>query len=101
MKVHQLVQRIETSFANQKIVLTGNLDAERKFDNTSSESTVLAAGKRSVEATIYNCIKTMLNGRRVEAAQAEAIMKVTVNRGCLQGEVLSPVLWVIVIALTK
>jgi len=63
------------------------------FDNTSFKTIITAARERGLEETCCRWIKFMLEGRLIHTSLMGSSITAKVTRGCLQGGVLSPLLW--------
>jgi len=57
----------------------------------------MALARHGVERTIVRWVKATLEGRRATAMLGNLSRSVAVSRGCLQGGVLSPLLWCLVV----
>jgi hypothetical protein len=73
------------------------LDIEGAFNNTSYDSMCAALVIHGVDYTIIRWVKATLEGRRAIATLGSLSRSVAVSRGCLQGGVLSPLLWCLVV----
>jgi hypothetical protein len=70
------------------IALGAFLDIDGAFDRTSFDMIEQASGKHGIEPAICRTITATLSGE---------ILRVSASRSCLQGGVLSPLLWSLVI----
>ena len=91
--LHQLVVRIDKALDQQETALGVLLDIEGDFNNTSYDSVCAALERRGVDFTIVLWIRATLEGRLATAALGGDSRSVVVSRGCLQGGVLSSLLW--------
>ena len=73
------------------------LDIEGAFDNTSLKTIITAARERGLEETCCRWIEFMLRGRLVHTSLMGSSITAKVIRECPQGEVLSPLLWNLVV----
>ena len=89
MALHQLVVRVEKALDQQDTFLGVFLDIGGAFNNTSCVLLLLNMGLRWIRAT--------LDGRLATATLGGSSKSVEVSRGCPQGDVLSPLLWCVVV----
>jgi len=66
------------------------LDIEGAFNYTTFDSKSTALGRHRVSSSIFQWIRTTLEGCLATAANSESPRKMAVSRGCPQGGVLSP-----------
>ena len=92
-----LVKKAQESLDNKGVTLATFLDISGAFDNATHESMIEAAVKRGVNPTGIRWIKSMLTNRRINATLYDASATILATRGCPQGGVLSPLLWIMVI----
>ena len=94
--VHKLTSTIEGTFEQKQFCLAAFLDVEGAFDNTSYSIIGEALRDHSVSPIIVEWVISMLRNRVLTAN----LRGVTENRipakGCPQGGVLSPLLWILV-----
>jgi hypothetical protein len=95
--LHQLVVWVEKVFNQQEIALGIFLDTEGTFNNTSHDTMCAAFVRHGVEHTIMQWIRVTLEGWMATADLGRFSSSVAVSRGCLQGGVLSPSLWCLVV----
>jgi retron-type reverse transcriptase len=69
------------------------LEIEREFDNTSFKIIITAAREHGLEETCCRWIGSMLESRFVHTSLMGSTLTAKVKEGCLQGGVLSPLLW--------
>jgi retron-type reverse transcriptase len=72
-------------------------DIEGAFDNTSFNTINTAARERGLEETCCRWIRSMLECRLVHIPLMGSSLTAKVVGGCLQGGVLSPLLWNLVV----
>jgi hypothetical protein len=94
----QLV-RVEKVLDQQELALGVFLDIEGAYNYTSFDSMCTALCGCGVDSTIVQWIRATLEGRLATAALNDVCGRVAVARGCLQGGVLSPLLWCLVVDL--
>jgi hypothetical protein len=92
-----LVTRIEKTLDTKRIALGAFLDIEGAFDNTSYLSIIRSAQRKGINDTLCRWIDATLNGRKMMTMLFEETVEVLVGGGCLQGPVLSLLLWNLVI----
>lgn len=95
--LHQLVSRIEENLEVKEIALAAFLDIEGAFSNTSFHSMVKALEECGVSKTVVRWVSAMLNSRSILATLGSESIRVRAGRGCAQGGVLSPLLWILVV----
>jgi len=88
--LHQLVVWVEKGLGQWELALGVFLDIEGAFNNTSMCGELARHG---VDHTIVRRIKTTLEGREAMGTLGGLSRSIAVSRGCLQGGVLSPLLW--------
>jgi hypothetical protein len=93
----QVVQRLEKSLEHKEIALGAFLDIDGAFDNTSFKTIITATKEHGLEETCCRWIKFMLDSRLVHTSLMGSSITAKVTRGCPQGEVLSPLLWNLVV----
>jgi hypothetical protein len=70
---------------------------ERPFDSASFDIITKAAKPHGLGDTICRWINSMLGGRKITATLAGETLEDSVSSVCLQGGVLSPLLWSLVV----
>jgi hypothetical protein len=85
-----VVTRIENAIKHKDIALGAFLD-RTSFDITQ------AAERHGIEAAICRWICAMLESGNISAILSGEILGASAARGCPQGEVLSPLLWSLVV----
>lgn len=88
---------ISKSIEDKEIAMATFLDVEGAFNNVSFTSIIDALQRRGIPHLTGSWIKASLENRIVKSTLGEATIKATVNRGCPQGGVLSPLLWTILV----
>ena len=73
------------------------LDIEGQFNNTCYDTMCDAHIRHGSDYTIVQQIRTTLEGRIAVATLNGFSMSLAISRGCLQGSVLSPLLWCLVV----
>jgi hypothetical protein len=89
----ELVEKIEGSLNQKEFALGVFLDIVGAFDNASFGSMDAARGEHGVVLTLRRWIDAMLRCRNVRVEIRGSSVRVLVNRRCLEGGVLSPMLW--------
>jgi hypothetical protein len=93
----QIVHRLEKSLKHKEIALGAFLDTEGAFNNTSFHAIIEATRERGLEETCCRWIRSMLESRLVHTSLIGSSLIAKVAGGCLQGRVLSPLLWNLVV----
>jgi hypothetical protein len=93
----QIAHRLEKSLSHKEFVLGGFLDIEKAFDITSFNATTAAARECGLEETCCRWVRSMLESRVVHTSLMGSNLTAQVVGGCLQGGVLSPLLWNVVV----
>jgi hypothetical protein len=95
--LHSVVTRIENAIHYKEIALGAFLDIEGAFSRTSFNTIIQAAGRHGIEPALCRSICTILERRNISAILSGQTRTVSATRGCPQGEVLSPLLWSLVV----
>jgi hypothetical protein len=95
--LHHLISKIEKALSQKQSALCTFLDIDGAFNNTTIESVCKAAIEHHINPTIVKWIKQLLTNRIAYTTISGENFEITVNRGCPQGGVLSPLLWTIVV----
>ena len=95
--LHQLVARVEKAPYQQEIGLGAFLDIEGAFNNTCYDTMCDALVRHGSEYTIVRWIQVTLEGRVAVATLNDISRRFAISRGCPQGDVLSPLLWCLVV----
>jgi hypothetical protein len=94
--LHNVVTRIQSAIEYKDIALGAFLYIEGTFDTTSFDIIRQAAEKKATGSAIYRRICAMLESRNIIATLSGETLGASAVRGCLQGGVLSPLLWSLV-----
>jgi hypothetical protein len=92
-----VVTRIGSTTEYKDIALGAFLDIEESFDRTSFDIIKQAVEKHGTEPTICRWVCSMLESRNITATLSGETLGASMVRGCLQGGVLLPLLWSLVI----
>lgn len=95
--LHSVVNTIERAFQFNDSALGVSVDIVGAFDNTSYSvirDSLLSFG---IKSFLIDWVIDMLEARRISASLGEYSVSVSATRGCPQGGVLSPLLWLLVI----
>lgn len=95
--LHNLVNKIDCTLAAGESVLATFMDIQGAFDNTTFNSINGATQKRNIDHQTRAWISAMLAGRTLMADLNGISIKVLARKGCPQGSVLSPLLWLMVV----
>jgi hypothetical protein len=95
--LHQLSVRVEKVLDRQELTSGVFLDIEGAYNYTSFDSVWTAICSRGVNSIIVQWIRATLEGRLATVTPNDFSVRVAVARGCLQGGVLSPLLWCLVV----
>lgn len=81
----------------RETALCAFLDIQGAFDNTSYTTITEALRSRNVDGTTASWIHAMLTSREITASLGDTSITITAAKGCPQGGVLSPLLWLLVV----
>jgi hypothetical protein len=95
--LHHVITHIEEAVENSEVKFGAFLHIEGAFDSTSFDIIIKAAKRHRLEDTICRWIGSMLGSRKIIATLAGETLEGSVARGFLQGSVLSPLLWSLVV----
>lgn len=95
--LHNLVHEIEQTLNKKEATLCVFLDVEGAFDNTSFDAICEAAREFRVDGTIIDWMHFMLRTRTITASLSGTAVRARVGRGCPQGGVTSPLMWLLVV----
>lgn len=95
--LHALISDIEKALLDKEDSLSVFLDIEGAFDNTTVAAICTAARAKGVSSVAIAWIRDSLTGRKLTAALNGASRTVITSRGCPQGSVLAPLLWLLVV----
>jgi hypothetical protein len=82
---------------HREIALENFLDTEGAFDSTSFEVIIKAAEQHGIGCTICWWVGSMLGYREITATLAGENLEGFLAKGCLQGGILSPLLWSLIV----
>ena len=88
------VKQIQKTMNNGKIVVGLSIDIEGAFDNTNYNVILRGLRRKQVDESVINWIDNMLRCSTELAGESILFKPV---KGCPQGEILSPLLWTIVV----
>ena len=94
--LHQFVVQVEKALDQQEIALGIFLDIEGAFNNTYN-SMCAALAKRGIDYTLIRWIRAIVEGRLATVTLGGLSRNVGLSRGCLQGGVLSTLVWCLVV----
>jgi hypothetical protein len=97
MTIHNVATGIESAIEHKEIALAAFLDIEGASDRTSFAVITQAAERHGTESTICRWICSMLESRNIVTTISGETLRASMARGCLQGGVLSPLLWSLVV----
>jgi hypothetical protein len=95
--LHNEVIRIENAIKHKDIAFGVFLDIEGAFKRTSFDTIKQAAERHGIEPAVCRWICAMLESRNRSSTLSGETLGATTARGCLQGGVLSPLLWSLVV----
>jgi hypothetical protein len=95
--LHQLVVWVEKALDQQETALGVFLEIEATFNNTFCVSMYVALAKHGVDYTIIWWIRATLEGWLAKATLGGSFRSAEVSRGWPQRDVLSPLLWRLVV----
>ena len=91
--LHQLLRTTEKALFRREVVVAGFMDIEGAFNQTPTNVMGSAMRRFGVEKPIRRWIIQMLANRQLVASRGSATLSGSVNRGCPQGGILTPLLW--------
>jgi len=95
--LHQVVARMERTLKSGEYGISATLDVEGAFSHATYASIINGLRRHNVDSWATRWIISMLTNRSVHACHSGEIRNRTVERGCPQGGVLSPLLWNMVV----
>lgn len=95
--LHCVLTKIEKSMESKEYALGVFLDIEGAFDRVSYDVIRNACTRFRIDANISNWILNMLLNRHIRVESNDITHYASVNQGCPQGGVLSPLLWSLVV----
>ena len=91
--LHTLTNKLESSLQKSHSTLCTFLDIQGAFDHTTPAVVKLALKSHGLQQSIIELIDHLLLNRSIIATHQNYSIKRSVNRGCPQGGILSPLLW--------
>lgn len=73
------------------------MDVEGAFDNTSLEAIERAAEAKEIQGEVVSLVLSMLDNRKLTVEMNGTKISLKTSRGCPQGSILGPLLWLLVI----
>ena len=95
--LHDITARLEDTLRRKEVALCAFMDIKGAFDKVPIRSIALATERKGVDRATAAWIDTMLRNRQIEAELGADKITVLAERGCPQGGVLSPLLWLLVV----
>ena len=95
--VDHVITHIEEPVQNGKITLGAFLDFEGAFHSTSFDVITKVAKWHGLGETTCRWVRSMLGGRKIIAVLAGETLEGFMSKGCLQGGMVSPLLWSLVV----
>lgn len=94
----RLESEVKMAFMERKHVVATTLDLEKAFDLMWSTGTILKLKEYGISGNILKWIHSFLNGRKIQVRVGDDTSdQHTLENGCPQGSVLSPILFNIII----
>ena len=90
---------LEKTLSHKETALAVFLDIEGAFDRVPIPTILRALKRRNIDDTIISWIECFLSCRYNNASLGGDDLTIHTNAGCLQGGVLSPILWCLVVDL--
>lgn len=94
--LHQLIAPIDKALKEGKFALGGFIDLVGAFSNVTFNSVVSACKEHHIDETTAGWILKMLKSRIVNSYLGSTKVSVLVSKGCPQGGVLPPLLYILV-----
>ena len=95
--LHKCIHTIEKRMAKSGMVLAMFLDIQGAFDNVSFKSIEKAMDNANIDKQTTSWITNWLTNRKITLEMIGEKRTVKIRKGCPQGGVLSPLLWLLVI----
>jgi len=95
--MHQIVARMERTLKSGEVGISAILDVEGAFSHATYKSIINGLTRHQVDNAAVRWIISMLTKRSVTALHSGEARNRSVERGCPQGGVLSPLLWNLVV----
>lgn len=93
---HSLINFVESSMEAGEIALAVIADIEGAFDRATFESFEIAAEYHGIDPLLIRWILSMLQNRTLIANLKQKIVKMRPTKGCPQGGVISPLIWLLI-----
>ncbi|KAG5685144.1 hypothetical protein PVAND_014337 [Polypedilum vanderplanki] len=94
--IHKFTQIVESSLNSDEFALACFFDIEGAFDKASFESFRLAADYFGIDPLLSGWILRMLQHRTLTAELRGTSISMRPVKGCPQGGVLSPLIWILI-----
>lgn len=94
--LHDLTRNIEDTLHKKELLAAAFMDIQGAFDNTQFEVINRIATARGIHPTILGWIVNMLKTRQITSTLSGTSITISPTRGCPQGGVLSPLIWLLV-----
>lgn len=95
--LHALITKVERSLQAKELALSVSADIEGAFNNVSTAAIVRGLERKDVDSCLKRWIVHMLQQRKVFGNRGRTTVWAQVRRGCPQGGVLSPLIWITVL----
>lgn len=95
--LHSLTGILERAIDRKKIALSAFFDIEGAFSNVTFDAILRACQAHKVSGGLIRWIGAMLKSLVAQATVKGVTQTITVERGCPQGGVLSPLIWALVV----
>jgi ribonuclease HI len=96
--MHRLVAMAERALRGQEVAIAVFLDIEGAFSHATTRSLISAMRREGLSELCIRWVRGMLENRSVEADLNGIKRRRAVERGCPQGGVLSPLLWILLVS---
>ncbi|KAJ8735608.1 hypothetical protein PYW07_007228 [Mythimna separata] len=93
----ELTDRIERALEDKQIALCAFLDIEGAFDNVTIDALSKGMKAKGIDETTTRWIEFMLLNRTISVTLHGTTQSFKTTKGCPQGGVLSPLLWLLVV----
>jgi Reverse transcriptase (RNA-dependent DNA polymerase) len=94
--LHQIVNKIEKALNHGQFALGGFVDLSNAFSNMTFFSITQSCFEHSIDCTTTSWIYAMLSSRIVTARLNSVKISIFISKGCPQGGVLPPLLFILV-----
>lgn len=95
--LHCLTNIGERSLRNKELALCTFADIDGAFNNVNSAAIRHGMERKAVDSCLIRWTMAMLHSREVFSSRVDVSVRARVQRGCPQGGVLSPLLWILVV----